>query len=159
MNKYSFIDRFIFIDEEIETDGCWVREGWYEVLNIDKDGWLIDNEYFGRHIVPDELMSFPTSADTDEECDYSLLLDKDSENGWISPSGEFFGCGFFYHRTIAEKYLKSYEEKLEDEGWIKLTSAAGPLVSDRKITAAQKSVLIRKGYSEEKLENDFDIIY
>lgn len=158
-NKFSFIDKFIFIDYDIDLPDCWVRKGWYEVIDVNKKEWLIDNEYFGRHLVPDEEMSFPASADSEEECDYSLLLDSESDNGWISPSGEFYGCGFFYHRTIAEKYLKSSEEELENKGWIKLTSVSGPIANSRNITAAQKSVLLRKDYSEEKIERDFNIIY
>lgn len=154
MNKYMFIDRYIFLDEDIDIPDCWVRKGWYYVIDINEKEWLIENEYFGRHLVPDELMSFPTSADSDEEADYSLLLDKDSDNGWISPSGEFFGCEFYYHRTIAEKYLKSTEQKLENNGWIKLTSAAGPLCSNplNLITENQMNVLKEKGYTEEEIK-------
>ena len=87
------------------------------------------------------------------------MLNKESNEGWISPSGEFFGCDFYYHRTIAEKYLKSSEEELENKGWIKLTSAVGPLCVGKKITNYQKSVLLDKGYSEEELEDMYDIIY
>ena len=158
--KYDFIDRFIFLDYTIDLPSLYVRKGWYQVVDIVDNNWYLKNDYFGGKIVPDRYLSFSISSETPfaDDLDYSLLLEKDSENGWISPSGEFFGCDFFYHKMIAEMYLHSSEYNLEEHGWIKLTSAAGPLVKGFKITEEQLETLVRKGYTRDNLEDRYYII-
>lgn len=44
----------------------------------------------------------------------------ESNLGWIAPSGQFIGCSYYDHAFIAENYLHSSEERLEEEGWCKV---------------------------------------
>lgn len=44
----------------------------------------------------------------------------DSKLGWIAPDGTFIGCDYRDHAFVAENYLHSSEEALEEEGWGKV---------------------------------------
>lgn len=47
-------------------------------------------------------------------------LKPESNLGWIAPDGTFIGCDYYDHSFIAEEYLHSSEEQLEDSGWCKI---------------------------------------
>lgn len=43
-----------------------------------------------------------------------------SNLGWVAPDGTFIGCSYHDHSFIAEEYLHSSEESLENLGWCKI---------------------------------------
>ena len=51
---------------------------------------------------------------------YSYLIDTKSKYGWLSPSGEFYGCKYTHHQEVAELYFGKQEQELEKEHWIKV---------------------------------------
>lgn len=41
--------------------------------------------------------------------------------GWVSPSGEFFGCDFTMHSFHATYVQNKHERELEEDGWLKIS--------------------------------------
>lgn len=77
-----------------------------------------------------------------------VLINPDSELGWISPSGEFFGCDYRDHEKVAEYILNSSERELEKQGWVKIYSCDGLQWYHERLhpTEEQKCVLREKGF-------------
>lgn len=77
-----------------------------------------------------------------------VYLIPDSNLGWISPSGEFFGCDYREHDNLATYVLNSSERELEVKGWVKIYSCDGPqwYHEDLRPTEEQKRVLREKGF-------------
>lgn len=76
----------------------------------------------------------------------------ESNLGWIAPDGTFIGCGYYDHSFIAEEYLHSSEERLEEEGWCKVYALGIPdaernemnyYTKNNHFTAAQKETIDR----------------
>lgn len=55
------------------------------------------------------------------------VVDKElsSMNGWISPAGELYGCGFMGHIDLASR-LEQTEGSLEKKKWVKLQDSRDP---------------------------------
>lgn len=49
------------------------------------------------------------------------IYDNNYETGWLSPSGEFFGCDHYNHITQANLLHNLTERDMEKDGWIKIT--------------------------------------
>ena len=107
-----------------------------------KTGWKL-NEKFNREDnawgqdIYEEIKANPEKFLIVEAKDYNHLLmtkeykekwteyvnsaiDPESNLGWIAPDGTFIGCDYYDHAFIAENYLHSSEERLEEEGWCKV---------------------------------------
>lgn len=81
------------------------------------------------------------------------FYDPTSSVGWLSPSGEFFGCGSQEHDTVADLILKSTVHGLETAGWVRV-DRAGQLGSMtyrcfRALTAEQRVWLGARGHDLE----------
>ena len=86
-------------------------------------GWWYYNEDLERienggggwnyHIPKSEEI---VEANSWDELDWSYLLDDTSITGWVSPSGEFYGCAPREHDDIAYYILHSTERELEKKG-------------------------------------------
>lgn len=88
--------------------------GWWEI-----DGDRLYNRSGGWHHYtpsPDDVVVEAVDWD---DLDYSPYLFPDSEYGWLSPDGQWYGCEFMDHYLIAKKVLHSSEEVLELDGWVK----------------------------------------
>jgi len=48
------------------------------------------------------------------------LLDPWSEQGWLSPTGKFYGCKYYNHDDIAYALLRTSPYGLEMSGWIRV---------------------------------------
>lgn len=77
-----------------------------------------------------------------------VYLQKDSDLGWISPNGEFYGCDYRDHDNLATYVLHSSEVELEAKGWVKIYSCDGPQWYHKWLhpTELQKQVLREKGF-------------
>lgn len=120
-------------------------------------GWWYYNEDLKRiengsggwncHIPgPEEIVE----ANSWEDLDWSYLLDPDSPIGWVSPSGEFYGCDYRGHEDVAYYILHSSERELEVKGWVKIfmdgfTHEYGWYSDKLHLTSAQLHVLEEKG--------------
>jgi hypothetical protein len=78
------------------------------------------------------------------------LLDPWSEQGWISPTGRFYGCRFYAHDDLAYALLRRSVEQLEGAGWVRVhaDSYRTSQYFGREISAAQVSTLLALGFPE-----------
>lgn len=126
------------------------------VLENGENGWwaLVGNTCYnrvgGRHeYYPQDKDVFAEANDWDE-LDYSYLIKPDSEYGWVSPDGHFYGCKYADHSLMAKMYFKKSERQLENEGWVKIFRDSydrkPTWMSDKlMITEAQRVTLEGKG--------------
>ena len=123
------------------------NNGWWE---YNEDLERIENSYGGWNShtpTPEEIVEVSSW----EDLDWSCLLDPDSPVGWISPSGEFYGCDCRAHEEVAYWVLHSTERELEVKGFVKIYfdtfSHKYDWYSNRLyLTPAQKHVLEDKGF-------------
>lgn len=82
----------------------------------------------------------------------------DSDMGWIAPDGEWFGCRYAQHDTIAREVLGCSIKRLEELSFVRCHGKVGrghkmwtcgwsDSIRDRKPTRAQRKVLVAKGYN------------
>ena len=99
------------------NDGYTYDNGWWE---YDPDTGMVYNRNGGWHNYkynPKEEIIESTWDDI-----LAMTIRDDSyTTGWIAPDGEFFGCAPMDHVRLAKYYLKTDEEYLEKEGWLKIT--------------------------------------
>lgn len=125
------------------ADGSKRPNGWWEIC----DGMLV-NPMGGRHRydpAPDDRI---VEADSFLDLDHSYLVEEDSEYGWVSPEGRFYGCDVRNHSYLARYLFRATEEELEEKGWAKIY-----MNFDRKrdwyckkfLTEFQKATLERLG--------------
>lgn len=121
------------------------ENGWWELV-----GNTCYNRVGGRHeYYPQDKDVFAEANDWDE-LDYSYLIKPDSEYGWVSPDGHFYGCKYVDHSLMAKMYFKKSERQLENEGWVKIFRDSydrkPTWMSDKlMITEAQRVTLEGKG--------------
>jgi hypothetical protein len=78
------------------------------------------------------------------------LLDPWAHEGWLSPDGKFYGCGFYGHDDIGYSLLRKSVGMLESEGWIRVHADSFMTGRDygRTITKRQISALEKLGFVE-----------
>lgn len=59
-------------------------------------------------------------ADLERDLAQRHLLDPWSNQGWISPTGRFYGCSFYGHDDIAHALLRKPVHALEEAGWVRV---------------------------------------
>jgi len=105
-----------FLLEKLKLgDGRVILNGWWEIC-----GDMLVNSVGGRHFYtpfPDDKI---VEADSFDDLDHSYLVKDDSDYGWISPDGRFYGCDCWQHSELASLIFKTTEEELERKGWIKV---------------------------------------
>lgn len=111
----------LFLHEFVDYPGAQgVDNGWWE-YNPDRE--LLFNRNGGYHShryhPKEEIIE-----STWEEILYLSIRDDSYITGWIAPDGTFYGCAPMDHVRLAEYYLKTKENKLEEDGWLKITQLA-----------------------------------
>lgn len=113
----------IFIHEYAEYGNGTVKDnGWWEWDN----GNLVNCG--GGYHEADSLETYKEKIECDSweelfktDVYKNSLIIKDSEFGWLSPEGNFYGCDYRDHERLARYYFEKDEEQLENEGWAKIT--------------------------------------
>lgn len=92
----------------------------------------------------------PEIAALEREHALRLLLDPWSDQGWLSPDGRFYGCGFFAHDDLAHALLGKHVGELEDAGWIRVhaDSYRSSPIFRRDPTAKQAETLAALGFPD-----------
>ena len=96
-----------------------------------------------------------TEADGWHSLDWSCLLKRNSQFGWIAPDGTWFGCNDDDIGMVAQFFLKTTERNLENSGWIKIYKSD---ITRRRewysvgmmITDDQAITLCKKGFLPEQ---------
>ena len=140
-----------------------ISNGFWEVDEDDLIGAKSDdlvrlfNQFGGYHYhiltSGDKFIFVPSWDDLSWK---DILIKPNASLGWISPSGEFFGCDYRDHEKVAEYVLNSSERELEKQGWVKIYSCDGLQWYHENLrpTEEQKRVLREKGFELD--ENLFD---
>ena len=133
--------RFIFEDDY-----------WWEVK-----GDKVYNRYGGYHPL-DKKLPIVEAIDW-YDLDWSCLLRKNSDVGWIAPDGTWFGCKNMDHADVAKFFFLSSEEMLEQKGWVKvyrsgLTNTRNWYRKGMRVNNLQAKTLTNKGFEL----YDFDIL-
>lgn len=142
----------IFVHEYAEYCNGTVKDnGWWEWNN----GNLVNRG--GGHHKADSLESYKEKVECNSWEDFlktdvykNSLIIKDSEFGWLSPEGDFYGCDYRDHERVAIYYFGKDEEQLENEGWAKITWSAFDHIlrvyNDDNLTNKQIIYLEDKGF-------------
>lgn len=96
-----------------------------------------------------------------EDLDWSCLLDRESSVGWIAPDGTWFGCEPKGHRDLAKWFLKSDENTLEKNGWIRVDRDAVTRKIEwyalkMRITVDQTLTLRKRGFEVESWRVNYE---
>lgn len=88
----------------------------------------------------------------------SPLIKNDSKYGWISPTGEFFGCTVADHRLVAEKVFNTTEVGLENKGYVKVSrrdyDLKDGILAIKGINEYQRQTLHRLGWEDDKIDEE-----
>ena len=117
---------------------------WWQVHNTRGYG------RFGKTIDVDPRYPY-VEADSFRSLDWSCLLKRKSNVGWIAPDGTWFGCSNNDIDDVAELFLNSSEEKLQENGWIKiyksvLTRKREWYTKGMQVNNEQALILCTKGF-------------
>jgi hypothetical protein len=104
-------------------------------------GWCLKNE-------KDEILEVADYPNKDSFIDchrkevYSYLINDNSDLGWLSPDGRFYGCAWAAHEMVATEYFGKKDScELESEGWIKVfdsVDSGTPVYAERRVTEYQR---------------------
>ena len=124
----------------------WFNDAFWEI-----EGNMITNKMGGHTSYEpsydDEIFEAKNENELCMKYGYKFRND-DEPTGWLSPTGEFYGCKKMNHDYLAI-YLThgKGEQLLENSGWIKLYSSFGAIhyIFARHMTQAQSDYLESRG--------------
>ena len=124
----------------------WVKKSYNNYgeiwVNL-RGGWCMvqkDDEIIDTVECPDE----DTFVDMYRKDVYSYLIKKNSDLGWLSPQGDFYGCSYAGHDELANLYFDKTDMEMEKEGWVKIFQSVeiGEPVYCQKMLTMQQRVWI-----------------
>ena len=143
-----------FLHEYIRyADGSVKENGWWKI-----DGNRLVNRFGGNHEYEphqsDEIVEAADFNDLTDKVDYSYLLSPDSPYGWIDLEGNFYGCNYTEHSTLAYCYFKSSERELEMKGYVKVYRGHRGIsyYIEGYLTDAQAATLRERGFEVMKYD-------
>lgn len=141
------MEKFYFV----KSDSC---EFWAQLEHDSEHGEIWRNMQGGwcpksycKIIKVEEFKSYDDFENSHRKEIYDYLIESDSPFGWLSPSGEFYGCNYAHHQDVAIFYFgKEDELELEKEGFVKVfadfscgSSGMGlPVYAQSKMTEQQR---------------------
>lgn len=118
---------------------------WWE---DDGDRWVNFNGGWWPKSETDTILERAV-AENFEDLDHMKAdwLRPDSESGWLSPEGRFYGCSYSYHDLVAWLILKKDVGELERSGWARvLGRTTDGIYCLRFLTAEQRNWCSAHGY-------------
>lgn len=120
----------------VEEDGPLNNVAFVQAEYWSKPVWVIDRgrywEYVSGGRTPKRDSDKVTKTATMVEYDFpsldwtgSLYDRPDSECGWLSPEGVFYGCEYEDHDNTAYLVIKKSVRDLENEGWARIDKKDG----------------------------------
>ena len=106
--------------------------------------------HIDAHNITEAMTLVPEAVvDLEREFAFRFLLKPFSDQGWISPTGRFWGCDYYAHDDIAYALIRRPPAQLEYEGWVRVHSDSfGMLHSIRGVTRAQERTLRALGFDD-----------
>jgi len=126
-----------------------------------KPWWVEDNgEYWINYrgsLVPkhkdDEVLDICVVENiTDLDWSVTGLIEDQTNCGWLSREGKWYGCSHMGHRMVAQWVLNSTEKKLGQSGWIRVWHKDDWGCELRGITESQRSWLENHGHEVDETE-------
>jgi hypothetical protein len=77
------------------------------------------------------------------------LINPNSEAGWLSPEGKFYGCEWMKHDLIARYILKKKVEYLMNTNWVRIQDKNN-YVCYKELTQSQIDWMYQHGYDFKK---------
>jgi hypothetical protein len=105
---------------QVGPGGDWVDGRGMRHVNADQRVFLHRAAEHDRDLLADPIaaaIEMPMAAD--------LLLKPDSESGWVSPDGRFWGCGSVEHEWLLHALVRRSVHDIGRAGWIRM---AGDIV-------------------------------
>lgn len=106
-----------------------------------------------RDLIPD-----PVAAAVEMPLAARLLLRPDSDSGWVSPDGRFWGCASVAHEWLLHSLVRKSVHEASREGWVRMagdvlfhgdaTGPSGEIYGGRELTQRQRDTLFDLGFSE-----------
>jgi hypothetical protein len=134
----------------------------WSILTTDKMGALVWMDLKGRrtpyaegevigHVsgngFEDAMKSIPADlVKLEQDYAYRYLLDPYSNQGWIAPDGQLFGCSYYAHDDIAYALIRKSPISLEWSGWIRVHDDLFRRPEIGEITKRQEAVLVKLGF-------------
>ena len=134
--------------------------------------WQIKNEYDKPYVgklvcLKNSLGGYHYHKISEEDevfsSDWETILydfyknNQNSQYGWLSPKGDFFGCEYYDHANCIYIVSHMYEKDAERAGWIKIyyepARSNNPngccywLPEEWRMTKAQRDVLLMRGFN------------
>jgi len=141
----NHIETFLKLEDKRYGFVWWAR----------KEGDKIVNRHGGYQFLQSRIKVLEeVSAHDFDELDWSgtELIKEDSDAGWVSPDGTFYGCSSEDHDAYAQYVLKSTVESLQVNGWVRVYGEPGSSAwgSDwtkvGSLTAEQRNWLSEHGH-------------
>jgi len=113
------------------------------------DRWMTASGYYRQKSSDNQIIE-TAEAGRYEDLDHTKtdLLVPDSKWGWLSPSGQWYGCNFESHDVVAALILRKPQDQLDREGWIRVTEIIDDAIGcNREPTEAQRTWAFDNGRS------------
>lgn len=125
-------------EKERDNRAFWRKEEDGKWINF-VGGWCFPNSYL--------IVLETVYADRFEDLDWSktYLNNPNSDSGWLSPDGIFYGCPSESHDSCAYYLLKSTIGELEKKGYIRIMYKHD-WHCEGELTEAQAKWLLEKGF-------------
>lgn len=103
-------------------------------------GWCLKYE-------EDEIIAIDDAKDMDDFIErnrkevYSYMIKPDSELGWLSPDGTFYGCDWAEHELFVNQYFGKTDLEMEKDGYVRVFRSfelGVPVYSQFKISTKQR---------------------
>ncbi len=124
---------------EGEPKYFWMRDGGDRWIHFVEGCWPFKSE---TDIVAEVVK---TQDVTDLDWSRTPLFDSDSNAGWLSREGRFYGCPEKYHDKFAAYVLGIKVHDLERSGWARVLDSSS-YTSTQNLSHEQNSWLAHKGY-------------
>ena len=129
------------------SEPYWVTEGFHEKYG---ETWVNINGGWCPKQESDEILAMADFNTKEQFIDYyrqeiySYLIEPDSDLGWLSPDGRFYGCDWTKHSTVASEYFGKDDLELEKEGWVKIfrsVDSGEPVYCQNRLTFGQRDFI------------------
>lgn len=139
---------FVLVKDPEYDDSVW----WYEKRGKKRINPAGGYCYFKDREEILETVEASSWADLDY---YKTSLGRRTgvDNGWLSPTGEWFACNYEEHEGLAELIIGMYSDELDRTGWVKVQSSVAYCRYDGKDYTPEQKLWIDRNLTSEDEED------
>lgn len=118
-------------------DTVWVRDGGSKWYWNDGPAYMPKKgEQVLQHAMTNDMDWLDHTLTTDWQRWNERVNDTTLKDGWVSPEGRWYRCGYFEHDKVAYDYLRKTTTQLEEAGWA-------------RVSHSDKRVVLRRSWRDE----------